>query len=174
MDWKILRRSRASHDSVDMPASITPFPDILTIPEARERFLAANGFRVEDSTAPTYTVKFWRVPVRFPNTKAHQRATPLHDLHHVLTGFAKDWIGEAEMAAWELRAGCRTLVVYGLNLSGVAVRLSISPARIWRAFRVAKRQSTLYRDRAVCESPSQMTVGQVRARLGIPPEGLQA
>lgn len=141
--------------------------------EARDRFLASIGFRVEDYSAPTYTVKLWRLPLRFRNTKAHQWATPLHDLHHIVTGYSTDWIGEAEVAAWELRAGCKTLVVYWLDAAGVAIGLFISPARIWRAFLTAKGQRTLYRDPVLSESVWQMTVGEVRARLGIPPGGLK-
>ncbi len=141
--------------------------------EARDRFLASNGFRVEDYSAPTYTIKFWRWPVRFPNTKAHQWATPLHDLHHILTGYRTDWIGEAEIGAWELRSGCKTFVVYWLDAWGAAIGLFISPVRVWQAFLQAKGQRTLYRDPALCESVSQMTVGEVRARLGIPAGGVK-
>ena len=43
----------------------------------------------------------------------------------------------------------------------------------WRAFLRANGQRTLYRDPALCESVSHMTLGEVRARLGIPPGGLQ-
>jgi hypothetical protein len=165
-------RVQASHDLVNALASISPYPDTFTMQEAHERFLASNGFRIEDYSAPTYTVKFWRLPVKLPNTKGHQWATPLHDLHHLLTGFRTDWIGEAEIAAWDLRAGCKTLVVYWLDLSGAAVGLFISPQRVWRAFRAAKGHRTLYRDPTLCESMNHMTVGEVRARLGIPPGGL--
>jgi hypothetical protein len=112
------------------------------------------------------------LPLRLPNTKAHQWATPLHDLHHILTGYHTDWIGEAEVAAWELRAGCKTLVVYWLDLSGVAIGLFISPKRVWRAFSAARGQRTLYRDSELCESIMQMTLGEVRSRLGIPIGGL--
>lgn len=140
--------------------------------EARARFLAANGFRFEDYAAPSYAIKFWKLPLKFPNTRAHQWATPLHDLHHVLTGYRTDWIGEAELAAWELRAGCKTLVVYWLDLSGAAIGLFISPARVWRAFRAAKGQRTLYRNPVLSDSIMQMTVGEGRFSLGIPPRGL--
>jgi len=86
------------------------------MPEARDQFLAANGFRVEDYTAPMFTIRISGVPFKYPNTKAHRWATPLHDMHHLLTEYGTDWIGEAEMAAWELRAGCKTLIVYWLDL----------------------------------------------------------
>lgn len=140
--------------------------------EARDHFLASNGFYVEDYSARTYTVKLGRLPIRFPNTKAHRWATPLHDLHHILTGYRTDWIGEAEIAAWELRAGCKTLLVYSLDVAGVVIGLFLSAARVWRAFLAASRQRTLYSDPALCECVLQMTVGEVRTRLGIPPGGL--
>lgn len=141
--------------------------------EARARFFAGNGFRVEDYAAATYTVKVWGLPVRLPNTKAHQWATPLHDLHHLLTGYRTDWIGEAEIAAWELRAGCKTLVVYWLDASAAVIGLFISPRRVWQAFVRAKGQRTLYRDAALSERVLAMTVGEVRSRLGITPGGHQ-
>jgi hypothetical protein len=148
------------------------YPDTLPLKEARERFLAENGFRVEGYSAPTYTVRLLGIPFRFPNTKAHQWATPLHDLHHVLTGYGTNWIGEAEISVWELRGGCKALVVYWLDLSGVVIGLLISPVRIWRAFRAARGARTLFRDPALCDAIMDMTVGEVRSRLGIPPGGL--
>ena len=40
-------------------------------------------------------------PVRFafPNTAGRVRAVRYHDLHHVVTGYATDWTGEAEIGA---------------------------------------------------------------------------
>ena len=155
-----------------MHPAIQVFPDNLQLCEAREQFLAANNFRVEDYSAPTYTVKILGVPLKFPNTKAHQWATPLHDLHHILTGYRPDWIGEAEIGAWELRAGCKTLVVYWLDLSGVVIGMLLSPRRVWRAFRAARGCRTLYRNPELVEPLLQTTVGEARAALGIPAAGL--
>lgn len=156
------------------PENNPAYPDALTTREARDRFLVSNGFRIEDYSAPTYTIKFWGWPIRLPNTKAHQWATPLHDLHHILTGYGTDWMGEAEIAAWELRAGCKTFVVYWLDISGAIIGLFISPSRVWQAFRQARGQRTLYRDRDLCQSVLDMTVGEVRGCLGITPGGLRS
>jgi hypothetical protein len=142
------------------------------VPEARGQFLADNGFRMEDYAAPTYTIQLLGVPFKLHNTRAHRWATPLHDLHHVLTGYRTDWIGEAELAAWELRAGCKTLVVYWLDLSGAVIGLFLSPLRVWRAFVAARGAHTLYRHPELCDSLMQMTVGEARAQLGIPQGGL--
>ncbi|HYL64494.1 MAG TPA: hypothetical protein VE077_17910 [Candidatus Methylomirabilis sp.] len=97
---------------------------------------------------------------------------PLHDLHHVLTGFGTNWIGEAEIGAWELRAGCNSFITYFLNGGGVLIGLFVSPRRVCRAFRAAKGQRTLYRDPLAYESLLRMTVSELRTRLGIPPQGL--
>jgi hypothetical protein len=148
------------------------YPETLALRDARDQYLAANGFRTEDYTAPTFTIGFWSVRVKFPNPKSRHRVIPLHDLHHVLTGYATDWIGEGEIGAWELRAGCETFIAYFLNGGGVLIGLCISPGRVWRAFRAAKGQRTLYRDPALYEQLLQMTVGDVRERLGIPRKGL--
>jgi hypothetical protein len=72
--------------------------------EARDQFLAANGLSLEDYIAPTFTIGMFGVPFRLPSTRGRRRDVPLHDLHHVLTGFATDWPGEAEIGIWEITA----------------------------------------------------------------------
>jgi len=135
--------------------------------EARDLYLAENGFSIRDYYAPRFTIAIFGLALKFPNTEAHKRAVPLHDLHHVLTGYGTDWIGEAEIGAWELRAGCNSFIVYFLNGSGVIIGLFISPRRVWRAFRAARGQRTLYNDPAPYERLLQMTVSELRKRLGI-------
>ncbi len=49
-------------------------------------------------------------------------------------------------APGEVRTGCASLTVDGLNGSAVVVGLLVSPARVWRAPKSAKGQRTLYRD----------------------------
>ena len=102
--------------------------------EARDLHLAANGFSIGDYEAKTFTIGIFGLALKFPNTEARKRAVPLHDLHHVLTGYGTDWIGEAEIGAWELRAGCNSFVTYFLNGSGAVIGLFLAPRRLWRAF----------------------------------------
>jgi hypothetical protein len=140
--------------------------------EARDLFLAANHLSIEEYAAPTFALGIFGWQLKFLNTKARKRAVPLHDLHHVLTGYGTTWIGEAEIGAWELRAGCNSFITYFLNGGGVVIGLFLSPRRVWRAFRAANGQHTLYLDSFPYERLLQMTVGEVRQRLGIPPQGL--
>ncbi len=144
------------------------YPADALLRQARDHFLESSALRLEDYQAPTFLLKFGPFPVRLRNTKGRRKAVPLHDLHHVLTGYGTDWIGEAEIGAWELRGGCNSPFLYWINSSGVLIGLFLSPARVWRAFRDAKGQRTLYGDSISYESLLQMTVGEVRRRLAIP------
>ena len=147
--------------------NIPTYSDSLIIEEARDLFLAKNGFSLRDYDASTFTIGVLGLSLKFPNTESRKRVIPLHDVHHILTGFGTDWVGEAEIGAWELRAGCRSFIAYFLNASGVVIGLFLSPRRVWRAFRAAEGQCTLYYDPVPYDQLLQMTVGEVRSRLGI-------
>jgi hypothetical protein len=162
----ILAATGAGNKSTLVTEAMT-FPDDLRLEEARNAFMSANGFSVSDYQAATFTIGILGLKFTFPNTAGRRRAVPFHDLHHILTGFPTDWVGEAEIGAWELRAGCNTLAAYFLNGGGVIIGLLIAPRRVWRAFRSAKGQRTLYFDPASYDQLLRMTVGEVRGRLGI-------
>lgn len=144
----------------------------LSMREARDLHFERNGFTLEAYSAPTFTIKLGGIPFTYPNTAARKRALPLHDFHHILTGYGTNFIGEAEIGAWELRAGCNSFVTYWLNGWGVVIGLFLSPRRVWRAFRAARGQHTLYRESEPYAALLELSVGAMRRRLGIPPEGL--
>lgn len=135
--------------------------------EALDLFLGTNGFSTRDYTAPTFTLVMVGLALKFPNTKGRQADVPLHDLHHILTGFGTNWIGEAEIGAWEIRTGCRSFAAYFLNGGGVCIGLLLSPRRVWRAFRAAKGKRNLYHEPTSYDRLMQMTVDEIRAHLGI-------
>lgn len=149
-----------------------PLPPEMTVREGRDLYLARNGFSTEAYTAPTFTLRIFGVPVSFSNPPSRQRAIPLHDLHHVATGYWTRYIGEAEIGAWELMGGCNSFILYYLNGMAALIGLFIDPRRVLRAFRQARGQRTLYRDAIAYEDLLGMTIGELRDRLGIPPEGL--
>jgi len=150
------------------------YSDSLLMEKARNFYLAANGFSVRDYDASTFRIGILGMRLKLPNTAGRKRAIPLHDLHHVLTEYGTDWVGEAEIGAWELRAGCNSFITYYLNGWAVLIGLFISPGRVWRAFRAAKGQRTLYYDPAPYDRLLQMTVGELRRRLGIAQQRLPA
>lgn len=144
----------------------------LTMREALDIYFQRSGFNADSYTAPTFTLKLLGIPFTFPSTAGRKRALPLHDFHHVLTGYGTDWIGEAEIGAWELRAGCKDLAAYVLNGGGVIIGMLLSPVRVWRAFRAARGQRTLYREAESYEQLLALRVDTLRRRLGIPAGGL--
>lgn len=152
--------------------SVMPHSDSLLLKEARDLFLASNGLSLQDYAAPTFSIGVFGLTLKFPNTATRKRVVPLHDLHHVLTGYETTWVGEAEIGAWELRAGCNAFIAYFLNGGGVIIGLFLSPHRVWHAFRAAKGQRTLYFDSLPYERLLQVTVREARQRLGIPAQGL--
>ena len=46
------------------------------------------------------------IPLFIPNTRSRVRAVRVHDVHHVVTGYATTFAGEAEIGAWEIASGC--------------------------------------------------------------------
>ena len=153
-------------------------PDIssLTMREARELYFQKNGFSLEGYSASTFRLKLLGIPYKLPSTRNRRSALPLHDFHHILTGYGTTWVGESEISAWELRAGFRAmakfgLVVYYFDISGAILGLFLSPRRVWRAFREARGQRTLFGEAKSYATFLEMTVEGLRRRQGIPPEG---
>lgn len=91
-----------------------------------------------------------------------------HDIHHVLTGYPADWRGEAEIGAWEIATGCRnSLIAWLLNGGAVVVGLFLWPRAVARAFQRGRRTRTnLYHDFEY-EPLLEMTVKEVRERIGL-------
>ena len=95
------------------------------------------------------------------------RAVRTHDLHHVVTGYATNVVGEAEIGAWEIASGCAGFAAaWILNLFALALGLASDPAATWRAFLRGRRTRNLYRA-AYDDALLAARVGEVRARLGL-------
>ena len=105
----------------------------------------------------------WRI--RLPNFGWRRRALPVHDLHHVLTGYPCSPVGEFEMAAWEFAAGryphpmatafCLPLVGFGALLD---------PRRTFAAFVRGRSSKTLYA-RGLAPEVMGASVAQLQAEL---------
>jgi hypothetical protein len=109
------------------------------------------------------------VPLWIPNTKGRVRSVRLHDVHHVLTGYATDVRGEGEIGAFELGAGCADhFAAWLLNLSAVALALPLAPGALLRAFARGRRSRCLY-DREWQDAILDRTVGDLRAELSLAP-----
>jgi hypothetical protein len=150
-----------------------PLPGSVHAEEARDFYLRVNGFALEDYQSDWVRIKVGPLPaVYFPNTRVRKQIVPLHDLHHVATGYGTDIVGEAEVGAWELRAGCTTFIAYLLNGMAAATGMLVSPRRVLRAFRGAAGHTTLYKSGLSYAEVMKLEVGELRRLLGLPEEGV--
>jgi hypothetical protein len=141
--------------------------DSLSVADAREAYFRENGFSLASYSDRWVKLKLGPIPLAFPNTAGRVAAVKLHDLHHVATGYATSWIGEAEIGAWEIGAGCgKYYAAWLLNLSAFGIGMWLSPRRVLRAFTRGRHSKSLY-DRAFGDDLLALTVGELRARLGL-------
>ena len=152
------------------------YPASWTVRQARDAYLEENGFTVEAYDAKWTDGSFLGVKLSVPNTRRHRWAIKRHDLHHVATGYGTDLIGEAEISAWELRAAKELgLYVSAIVLGGALLGAVRAPMRTLEAFRAGRGIRFLYRgdDSDVeYEALLNLTVGQLRALLGVPEGGV--
>lgn len=141
----------------------------MTLREARDRYLAEFGLDVHTYEEDWVDVELGPLPLRLPSPAARKRVLPLHDLHHALTGYRADILGEAEIGAWELGSGLgHHPIGYVFDLLSLSWSAFVAPRRVLRAFVRGRRSGNLYRhplplDPALLE----LDVDDVRARLGI-------
>lgn len=147
------------------------FPASWPVRRALQAYLDENGFTFEAYDAKWTEASFLGIKFAVPNTRAHQIGIRQHDLHHVATGFGTDLAGEGEISAWELR-GVPSLGLYvgGLVMLGTVLGFVRAPLRAWAALRAGGRP--LFDHHLSYEEAMSMTVGELRERLGLPPEGI--
>ncbi len=114
-------------------------------------------------------IRFGPIPFAFPNTRDRKRFVPFHDLHHVLTGYATDLAGEAEIGAWELASGClasRAATVLNLQVMGFV--LPRHWGRVYRAFLRGRHSQNFYQAGRRCDDALlKRTIGEARRELGL-------
>jgi hypothetical protein len=100
-----------------------------TMRTARAAYYRDNDFGDDGGDALTWVpIKLWKLTLKIPNSDGRRRAVRIHDLHHVVTGYATDLRGEAEIGAWELASGClRWPAATVLNSFALAIGTALSP-----------------------------------------------
>jgi hypothetical protein len=136
--------------------------------DARAQYFRDNGFGDDGGySAKLVHVKVGPIPFSFPNTPQRIRAVRYHDLHHVLTGYRTDFVGEAQISAWEIASGCRDMVAaWILNLGAMAVGMLFDPRAVFRAFVRGRHTQNLYGE-TFDEALLDRTVGATREQLAI-------
>lgn len=138
-----------------------------TMREAVRRYFDENGFGEDGGYAAAWVdFKLGPIPFPLPNSDARRKAVRFHDLNHVLTGYRTDILGEFEISAWEIAAGCRGFVAaWVLNLSGLVGGLASAPVRTFRAFVRGRRERATYA--LPYEATLERPLDDVRRELGI-------
>jgi hypothetical protein len=140
-------------------------PSAMTLREGRQAYFATFGLGEGGYEDKWVHLKVGPIPFAFPNTESRKKAVRVHDLHHVLTGYRADWIGEFEISAWEVGSSCRDYVAaWVLNLMGFAAGLLVAPGRVFRAFVRGRHTENLYRE-GYSEALLEETVAGARARM---------
>lgn len=129
-------------------------------------------FRRRDGGLPDYD-SFWMklefegVPFWMPNPPAHGRALRAHDVHHVLTGYGTDWVGEAEISAFELAGGCgRYVAAFGFDLMGTGLGVIAAPRRTFAAFVRGRHSTNLFR-LGFRHAWLKLSVNELQQKLGL-------
>lgn len=80
-----------------------------------------------------------------PNIKARMKYLKFHDLHHIMSGYGIDRIGESEISAWELGSrSCRKPIISIMNLFALSTGYILSPSKVTNAFYRGCRSKNLY------------------------------
>ena len=141
------------------------YPHDMTMRTARDRYFEVNEFGADGGYNDFWVdFKLGPLPMPFPNTPGRLHAVKFHDLHHVLTGYDTNVIGEFEISAWEIAGGCEGIIAaWVINLSGLATGLFVAPRRTFAAFVRGRRSRTLYAE--PFEPLLDQAVGDMRARF---------
>lgn len=155
--------------------TLTTYEPTMTMMEARKRYFDTNHFGDDGGYGDAWVdFQLGPIPFPFPNTKGRIRAVKVHDLHHIVTAYDTNLIGELEIGAWEVGAGCKDFyAAWFLNLSSMGGGFLFAPVRTYRAFLRGRHSSSLYgRD---LDELLQKTVADIRretrvdeARLATP------
>jgi hypothetical protein len=153
---------------------LVAYPEGLPLRDARRIYFDANNFGPDGGYASKWVdFKLGKIPFPVPNTAGRVRAVRFHDLHHVLTGYDTNTIGEFEISAWEIAAGCKDFAAaWALNFSGMFAGALVAPGRMFRAFARGRRSRTCYGE--PFEPLLELTVAEARARYVAAGERVEA
>jgi hypothetical protein len=117
-----------------------------TVKTALCAFYAAQGLPPDGGQAQeNWAIELPGLAIPLPNFAWRKRALPLHDLHHLVTGYPCSPMGEFEMAAWEFAAGRYPHpLATAFCLPLVSMGAVLAPRRTFAAFVRGRSSTTLY------------------------------
>jgi hypothetical protein len=105
--------------------------------------------------------------VYIPNWDNRRKEVLRHDIHHLVTGYKSEILGEFEIAAWEISSGCMNyFVAYLLNSSGLIAGMMMYPRPTFRAFILGSRTTNLYQVYMEDDIMKSFTIDEMKTKLG--------
>ncbi len=147
--------------------TLTSYDPTSTMRAARDRYFSVNGFGANGGYDEKWAnFELGPIPFPFPNSAARVRAIRYHDLHHILTDYDTNFVGEMEISAWEVAAGCNGYsVAWVLGLAGTATWW-IAPSRVFKAWVRGRRSASFYG--LPLDALLDSTVADARVRMHVP------
>ena len=121
----------------------------MTARDALSQYFVEQGLFPEATSVEDWFADRWYriggVPV-LPLVGGLKHSLILHDVHHLVTGYDTDWIGELELAGWELGSGgCAAHVLFWFDrIAAMVIGLLSAPRRTVAALRTGLQQRNLY------------------------------
>lgn len=117
-----------------------------SVAEALEALgLSRDPFRDAEEQGRWWTFGAFGLTIPCYNFAWRRQALPVHDLHHVVTGYPVSMPGEFQVAAWEFAAGRFPSLFSNLFcLPLVGLGLLHSPSKVFAAFRQGLSSRSLY------------------------------
>jgi len=118
----------------------------MTVKEALIGFYKFNSLNLtQDFESHCVRVYIGCILAPVPNVNARKKYLKFHDLHHIMSGYGIDRIGESEISAWELGSrSCRKPLISVMNLFALSTGFILSPAKVIAAFYRGCRSKNLY------------------------------
>ena len=140
----------------------------MLIKDALVQLFDRFSFPSDAYTAKYFSIRLGNSSINLPNITARVKVARYHDIHHILTGYPANWVGEAEIGAWELATGCRTsFIAWFLNGGAVFVGLFMKPKAVLKAFcRSWKTKTNLYHNFEYSQL-LEMTVKELQDKIGL-------
>ena len=120
--------------------------DNQNVAELRAAYFEVNDFGDDGGYGERWVyLEFGPFRVPLYNSAARKRAVPIHDLHHLVTGYETTPKGEAEIASWELAAGTHDKwFALLITLPALAYGIVLWPKAVIRAWRFGDGVRGLY------------------------------
>ncbi|MBD1393688.1 hypothetical protein [Mucilaginibacter glaciei] len=118
----------------------------MTVKEALIGFYKFNSLNLtDDFESHCVRVYIGCILAPVPNINARKKYLKFHDMHHIMSGYGIDRIGESEISGWELGSrSCRKPLISVMNLFALSTGFILSPKKVIAAFYRGCRSKNLY------------------------------